>query len=342
MDTDCYSWVDQNTNHIPSDMSSLEIIRAFYDEIETGGDFMSDLARDAVDDALSNGEVYSEAEYAKIEEEVEDLKETLNDCWDGINITLHQSFKMKRDKNGFNWIEYGDIREVATDLDIIRQKAFSLKCEKDFYKAKYESIKESIDEDDMTLMMEKVMDKTSHIAKNDIIRVEEIMRLRHKVNYYIERIIKNERDFIIPNKSDIGPRWTQITGAINHIQLNKCWINALLESHSGFTEEFYGSDDFYWQWSKRITDMVNGYLRCDCVLYDDFIRYLDEENTLIRSNKGKYGATEGAIGTTPPDYSFYGGVDDERYEKLREMSCHFYTEVNEADKENVEEDLDNY
>ena len=126
--------------------------------------------------ALEEGDVVTYEMYDEIEDLKNDYERILDDAF--------MLYKAKRWEEGdppkYEWQE--ELPKVIEDL---YKKLDLTKIDRDYYKAGYESIKESSGEEVAIEMMEKIMDKTKEVAEKDIERVKQIQHLQNKINIMI-------------------------------------------------------------------------------------------------------------------------------------------------------------
>lgn len=134
-----------------------------------------------VNDLLNDGEIVSYETY----EEMEETK----DEYDGYLDDILELYKSKHTK-GLH--KDNELKRYYEDLPKIIEELYKLYedmiIDRDYYKAGYESLKESSGEEVAIEMMEKIMDKTKDVAEKDIERVKEIHRLQMKINEMISGI----------------------------------------------------------------------------------------------------------------------------------------------------------
>lgn len=128
--------------------------------------------------ALEDGEVVTYEAYDEIETYKDDYEQTLDDSWMIYKSKCEKG--IHTDDERFTYQE--DLPKVVEQL---YRKLELTEIDRNYYKAGYESLKESSGEEVAIEMMEKIMNKTKDIAEKDIERVEKIQHLQQKINILI-------------------------------------------------------------------------------------------------------------------------------------------------------------
>ena len=167
-------------NHAGDTANPIHVVQLMMDELNFDGGFIEQCNEDAIENGIQNLELYGSDEYDEIDDALIELRKDTHTSKKVI-AKIYKLFKDDEKKP----LIYKELEEVfkgrdigETDMSINCRGVFDLinakiaQCNR--YQAQYESIKESLDEKDITLMMEKVMDKTENVQINDIKRVEEL------------------------------------------------------------------------------------------------------------------------------------------------------------------------
>ena len=240
-------------------------------------DIPEEVQTESVRMALEDDEVICKEAYDEVEEEKDELKEELFKVANYLNemvksiktfddeitlgsvemgsATIMDYFK---DAESFNYEEVSDVaKDIGGELRHILSDA-KLKSNA------YEGIMEvkNDDEKDIFDMIEVIQTKNENVAKNDVKRVEEIMRLKHKVNRLVDTIRKYELKYVMPYPSvwESLP-YGSMKNATRHISLNSEYLSTglkeLCKSMSGGEWRIAPSDTFSFIASSIIKEKVN-------------------------------------------------------------------------------------